>query len=179
MPKYAYFDPTVPSPSPVIGWYDADGIDYPNLPPSDHLVVMTDDAWAHRFDTLQMAVANGEVVAYTPPPPVLTPAQQAKLLLLGGLTISSTANPSLNGTYNALDQQSHIQAELISLLVNGVFADGGSSCDWPDIDGTVHTFATADQFKSFATAIAAFVAGCSKVINGSSNTLPSAAASIP
>lgn len=50
VPKYAQFDTTVSSPSPVIGWFDTDIFHYPNLPESTSLIEVTDIQWAVHFN---------------------------------------------------------------------------------------------------------------------------------
>ena len=57
-------------------------------------------------------------------------------------------------------------------MLNGAFADGGSTVAWPDASGTVHTFSVA-EFKAFASGIGAYVAALYKVLNGTLSALPS------
>lgn len=72
MPKYAQFDPSVPAPQPVIGWYDTDAFDYPNLPAAANLLELTQEQWDARLIT--PFVKNGALVAA----PVPTAAQALK-----------------------------------------------------------------------------------------------------
>lgn len=65
MPKFAQFDPAVPSPQPVIGWYDTDFANYPNLPPQASLLQLTQAQWDGRFATA--FVQNGKLVAAPAP----------------------------------------------------------------------------------------------------------------
>jgi hypothetical protein len=179
MTQYAYYDPTVGPPSPVIGWYDTSAFMYPNMPPITRLLAVSQAQWAARM-TGQWAVNNRSLVAYTPPSPPPSPAQQALVLLAAGLTITSLSTPSITGLY-ACDgvTQSHVQAELWSIILNGTFADGSMSVAWPDAaTGQNHIFPDTITFRAFATAIGSFVAGCAKVINGSSVLLPPSAATI-
>lgn len=123
--------------------------------------------------------SSGTFTPPTPPaPPAPTLAQQAAALIAAGLTITSTSTSSLDGTY-ATDpvSQQHISAEVTSILLNDTFTDGTSSIAWLDAAGASHTFTVA-QFKTFATAVAAFVSACLKCVNGQSTTLPSASATI-
>ena len=123
--------------------------------------------------------ANGTFTA--PPAPVRTLAQQAAALLSGTVTVTSASTPSLNGTYTiTATDQAHLDAEITSILLNGIFADGTSTVEWPDTatPPVNHAFTVA-QFKTLASAIAAFVAACAKCINGVSATLPSNQLSIP
>jgi hypothetical protein len=122
---------------------------------------------------------DGKTFAPPPPPPSPTLAQQAAALLAGGLAVTSTATPALNATYpttQAVQQQ--VIAEITSILLNGAFADGASTIEWPDVTGIGHAFDVA-QFKALASVIAAFVSNCIKCMNGQSATLPSATATIP
>lgn len=65
--KFASFDPNASAPQPVIGWYDADALYYPNLPPAEARCAMTDAEWAARMDG-HWAVQDGTLVPYTPQP---------------------------------------------------------------------------------------------------------------
>lgn len=120
--------------------------------------------------------------AYHPPaaPPAPTLAQQAATAISAGLTITRSSTPALDATYAVNDTtQSHIQAEMIALLVSGnaAFADGTASVAWPDIAGATHAFTIA-EFKPFALAVGAYVAALYKVMNGTLTTLPSASVTI-
>lgn len=176
----AQFDHTKPDPKKVVGWYDTTMFNYPAMPPTADLLELTADQWAGRLTNPDAwAVSGGALIAYIAPVPPPTPSQQAAALLTGGLAVTSTSAPALNGTY-AVDAaaQSHVQAEIISILVNGTFADGGTALAWPDTAGTVHTFPSVVEFKAFAMAVASFVAACAKVANGTSTTLPAATVEI-
>ncbi len=139
---------------------------------------------ATQASLVAVAVAGAwtEVTGSWPPPaPAPTLAQQAAALLSGTVTVTSASTPSLNGTYTiTAADQAHLDAEIVSILLNGTFADGTSTVEWPDTANPPvnHAFTVA-QFKTFASAIAAFVAACSKCINGVSTTLPSNQLSIP
>ena len=122
---------------------------------------------------------NGAVINYTPPPIALTPDQQAVALRNSGLTITCSSNSTLDGTY-ACDTATvgFIQAEIMSLVKNGVFADGSSSVDWPDTAKALHTF-NAAEFEAFAAAVGVFVAQIRKCLIGVSGAaLPSSTATI-
>ena len=115
---------------------------------------------------------NGTLTAYTPPVPVLTLPQQAGAMLLAGCQVASTSTAALDGTYPTDPaSQAHVTAEITSVLLNGTFADGTASIAWLDVAGAAHTF-TVLQFKTLATALAGFVSGALKVINGQAMTLP-------
>lgn len=119
---------------------------------------------------------DGTIVIGSPPPANL--AEQAAAALAAGLTVTSTKTPARNGIYPCdPDTQSHIQAEMIAILINGAFADGGSTVDWPDITGASHSFDIA-SFKALASAIGIFAALSLRVIRTNAGTLPSASATI-
>jgi len=114
-------------------------------------------------------VANGVIIPGTFVPPITT---QAQLALSEGLTVTSNSTSSLNGVYPVdTSAQNHIQAEVISIMLSGNFADGSNAVAWTDMSGVNHTFNVA-QFQSLALAIGAYVAALFKVINGSSTSLP-------
>jgi hypothetical protein len=118
--------------------------------------------------------ANGALVA--PPaadPAPLSLAQQAQMAMGLGFAVTSTGSPSLNATYPVDPQtQALISAELLAVLVNGTFADGTTSLNWPDSTGTLRTFPSVAEFKIFAAACGAYVATLYKVINGTLTSLP-------
>ena len=67
MTQYAQFDPAVPQPAPVIGWYDTAAVKYLNLPHETSLVVVTPEQWAAHYSGL-WAIKEGELVPSEPPP---------------------------------------------------------------------------------------------------------------
>lgn len=68
MPFYAQYDPTLPGPAPVQGWYDTDFASYPNMPAFDHLLLLTQDQWNSHLAGGLWAVYYGTLVPYAPPP---------------------------------------------------------------------------------------------------------------
>lgn len=117
------------------------------------------------------------------PTPVVTPMPlvDATAVLVGGLTITSTSAPALNGTYRtsgiALEG---IQAEANALMLGGstpVFADGSASLNWPDKSGGVHAFTPA-QFLELVHAVNYFVSQCAQYAGGAINIAPNATATI-
>ena len=122
----------------------------------------------------------GAIVAITPPaPPAPTPAQQATAAINAGVEITSTSTAALNATYpiNAT-AQAQISAEVTAILLNGTFADGASTVIWLDVTGAQHTFTVA-QFKTFASAVAAYVSGWTKFATGIVTTAPTQPVTIP
>lgn len=99
-----------------------------------------------------------------------------------GIIITSTATGSLNGTYPVDSvSQANINGIISYILVNNSFPAGASQLPWYDIDGEAHAFTSVDQFKSFATAVADYVAALSiySSSGGKSGALPSNAVTIP
>jgi hypothetical protein len=140
--------------------------------------VLADPAQFNPGDGLSLVADDGRAI-YAPPAPAITPAQRAAATIAAGVQITSTGTPALSGTYPADPATtSEIQAEMISLLVNGVFADGATTVQWIDTSGTPHTF-TAPQWKSLATAIGQFVAAWTKYGQGLTTTAPASTATIP
>lgn len=182
MTMYAAFDTTVSGPSPVLGWYDTNVAYNPPVDYTKMLAVTDAQIAARGLMSNRWAVSGGALVPYNPTPTPLTLPQQASNALYAGVEITSTSTPALNGLYPVdAATQSHLQAEMISLLVSGgtAFADGSTSVVWPDMASPKvnHTF-TAAEFKLFATAIYAYVAALYKVVNGSSTTIPPASVTI-
>lgn len=105
-----------------------------------------------------------------PSPPTL--AQQAQSALNSGITVNSTGTPALNGIYACdLETRSNLQAQVISILLNGTFTNGTASLQWPDISGAMHTF-DVTHFKAFATAIGNAVGTLKQIIATGAGTLP-------
>jgi hypothetical protein len=119
---------------------------------------------------------------WTPPAPGpgWNQEQSALSLLGGGLVITSTGTPALNGTYqvSGLAWQA-IQAEVNALFLSGgtTFANGGTSQAWPDASGAQHIFSVA-EFHNFAMAIANFVANCALYSTNVLTTAPPNTATI-
>lgn len=177
MTQYAYFDSTQEAPQPVLGWYDTGVFDYSSLPATNDLLVLTSTQWTNRLSG-SFAVSGGALVAYTPPSPTLTTAQQAAAAIAPGLTITSTGTPAINGTY-AIDgpTQSKIAAVEVYILKNSTFPGGVTSYPWPTLTGGV-TFPNTAVFQTWATAIADHVSALDIIIAQDSGTLPSSSVTI-
>ena len=178
MTQYAQFNPAL-SPAPVIGWYDTGALNYPNLPPASDLFAVTPSQWDSRMIG-QWAVNNSALVTYTPPTPPPTLAQQAAALIAGGITITSTGTPGLDGVY-ACDAtaQSNLQAVQTYILTNGKFPGSSGTYPWLDTTGAAHVFPSVTEFEAFASRVADFVADCTLIMLTNSGTLPVASANIP
>jgi hypothetical protein len=117
---------------------------------------------------------------YTPPAPTPpTLAQQAQTALAAPVDITSTSTPSLNGAYAITDiDQAHITAVVTNILLTGSFPGGASTYDWPDASGALHTFPSVAEFKSFATALSAYVAALIGCTTGAVSALPNSSITI-
>ncbi|MEO6147184.1 MAG: DUF4376 domain-containing protein [Sulfuriferula sp.] len=79
MPKFAYFNAAA-NPAPVLGWYDTDIGEWPNLPGSDYLIEVSAADWAIR-DSQAWQVHHRQL---EPVPGItLAQAQAAQLALIG------------------------------------------------------------------------------------------------
>ena len=167
MPKYAKFDPSAPAPSPVIGWYNTDARAYPNLPPASELVEVPADIWtAHYANTNGYAVSGGALVAYTPPPPTLTLAQQAANAAISGLTIALSGSITLAPTLFPTDIKTQKAVESMNAMARaGVLPLGSTTYPMIDVNEKWHHF-TASQYQAVAGAIGAYVAACDLIAAG-------------
>jgi len=158
MTLYAYFDYTLPDPSPVIGWIDTDF--YNNtLPDFRDLLILTQEQWdAKLSDPSGWAVSSGVLAPYTPPIPLPQQAQTTLAeKLADGIAITSASLPGVNGTY-ALDPQSTAQIFQIGSFANsfGVFPSEDTLQLYPDIDSMLHEF-SVPVFVAFLRGVASLV----------------------
>lgn len=62
--QYAQFDPEAAAPHAVIGWYDTQVFNYPNLPAGNALVPVTAAQWAAHFDNPNgWTVDSGQLIS--------------------------------------------------------------------------------------------------------------------
>ena len=184
MTQYAQYNPAL-SPAPVIGWYDTGVFTYPNLPPSTDLFEVTAAEWAARLSNPSgWAISNGALVAYTPPVPPPTLAQQAATLIASGLTITSTGTPAINGTYTVASgvpfgrEDIGTEAQFVSAFSE--FTNGSTTLEWPLIDGkTFVTFPSTTTFMAFAKAAAQYYAAVKAVAATGQGSFPSNQVTIP
>ncbi len=127
----------------------------------------------------QWTISDGAIIAFVPT--ALQQLQsQAIAALDGGLTITSTSTPALNGTYACDDaHQARINRIQGFIAANSKFPNSLAALPWPDISGTVHEFPSTAEFTAFASAVADYVMALDAVIMGISTTLPPAQATIP
>ena len=123
--------------------------------------------------------------SFSPPPaaPALTPQQAAQVaygaLIAGGLSLTSTGTPALNGVF-PIDTlaQSDIATESQFISTFSEFTNGGTvGLPWQQLSGAVVTFPTTTAFLAFAKAAGQMVAaGKLAVVQGAA--MPSAAVTI-
>jgi hypothetical protein len=117
------------------------------------------------------------------PPPAPTLAQQAANLIAAGLTITSTSTPAINGTYTVASgvpfgrEDIGTEAQFVSAFSE--FTNGGTTLEWPLMDGKFITFPTTAAFMNFAKAAGQFYAAAKAAAALGSGTLPSASVTIP
>jgi hypothetical protein len=137
------------------------------------------DGTIEFFDDTPPAVVRGVQAVYAAHDPTKTPLRaQAATLLAAGLGIVSTGTPSLNGIY-ACDPlaQADIVAIETSLNAGKGFPGGGTTMNYPDASGAMHSF-TEGNFASFASAVRDYVYALRAVMAGTSTTLPQSPATI-
>jgi hypothetical protein len=117
---------------------------------------------------------------YAPAPLAPTVAQLAATLLAGGITITSTSTPALNGTY-AIDAaaQANINAVQTYILTTPGTFPSGATQPWVDMSGAVHVFANTAQFTAFAKAAAQIAAQVTLYGAGALPSPPAMSATIP
>ena len=177
MTYFAQYDPSASAPAKVIGWYNTGAHSYPNLPSASNLLEISEAEWqAHYANPDGWAVAGGALVAFPPPAPVLTLAQQAANAAVAGLTIALSGTVTLAATMFPTDPvtQTKLGAVVTTLLATGAFPGGSASYPMLDAAGAWHTF-TAAQYKTVAGAIASYVAACDLIAAGN----PLGAAELP
>jgi hypothetical protein len=159
MAQFAYFNSAVAAPSPVIGWYDTALFDYPTLPPSADLHAVTDAQWSGRLTNPSgWAVSAGELVAYTPPAPAPTLAQQAAAASVAGIEIALNGSITLAPTPFPTDPNAQSAISMMNqMALAGTLPTGFAAYEMVDANGLWHEF-TAAQYQKIADAIADFVA---------------------
>lgn len=118
-----------------------------------------------------------------PAPIAPTLAQLATAAIAGGVTITSTGTPALNGTYAVASGvpfgREDIGTEAQFITTYSEFTNGTQTIEWPLMDGTFVTFPTTAAFLNFAKVAGQFYAACKSVAALGSGELPSATATIP
>ena len=104
-------------------------------------------------------------------------------LLGGGLTITSTSTPSLNGTYPCDQGSIDAITEVAAGDAEGEGLPGGAATvSFPDLAGVLHSF-DETQFKAWATAVRNFVGEAKQALlvarTGGTPSWPADTATIP
>ncbi len=108
---------------------------------------------------------------FSPPAPSnVTPptlAQQAAAAIAAGLTITLSGTMTLAATLFPTDPATtaKIIAVVTAINTDGTFPGGATTFPMKDSAGTWHTF-TSSQYKSVASALAAYVAALNLIIDG-------------
>jgi hypothetical protein len=166
----------------ITGFYD--GAISP-VPDGVNAIEITDAQWQTCLSNPGYTVADGALVAPTPPAPPTTAqllVQSAQTALSTGLTIT------LSGTLTIAEKvfptasvtTGKLAAVVTTLNTTNAFPGGATSYPMKDSTGAWHTF-TVSQYKVVAGAIAAYVAALDLIIDGnplSATALPAASVSL-
>jgi hypothetical protein len=183
MPQYAEIDTRITPISPVVGWYDTDAFAYGNLPNWASLVQLTPTQWSGRQNLQNWGVdQDGNLVPYTPTPPVLSISQAAVIASSAGLTISISGAINLDPTLFPIDPQtqSRLNAVVTAVAATGMFPGGTLTYPMLDSAGSWHLF-TISQYLQVASAIASHVSTLYLIADGNpfgATTLPTPVAAV-
>jgi hypothetical protein len=134
--------------------------------------------------TYQAWLASGGGATTTASPVYLFEVLQAQLFpFIPPVTITSTATPALNGRYSIdPDAQQNITALSTGIAAGKPLPGGGSTFNYPSVDGTMHAF-TGSDFLNFATAVEGYIYNYTQavgaIVAGGSVALPSSNLTIP
>ena len=160
MPKFALYEASGSQPYPVVGWYDTDLLNYPNLPAEDKLFLLTEAQWqAHLINPSGFAIDNDTLVSYSSPAAAPTLAMQGQAAIAKGLTVLSESDHTIDGTYitNGIAFGSgDIASEAQYIATFGGFTTG-SSLDWTLVGGSQVTFTSTATFLAVAKAVAQYL----------------------
>lgn len=116
----------------------------------------------------QRAAIEGVLASHSAARP--NPTIAAPALLAGGIALTSTGTPALDGTYACDDaSRARIVGEQLCIQVAGKFTNGSEQRVWHDIAGTPHQFNT-EQFTAFAEAVGQFA---DAVVTAQMSSMPS------
>jgi hypothetical protein len=109
--------------------------------------------------------------------------QVVAIVQSAGVTITSAATPTLNGTYSIDgDMRSNATALCTGVALGKPLPGGGATINYPDMTGTMHAFAAAD-FVNFSLAIEQYIyefdQALAATIAGESAPLPPSNLTIP
>ena len=123
---------------------------------------------------------NGVVTPLPAPTP--TVAQAAQALLAGGLTITSTSAPAINGTYGCADADQARFSRTFNLIQKAggsSFPNGLASLVWPLRKAPPVTFSSVSTFLAVEEAVGNFVLACDQCELTNGGTLPASSVTIP
>lgn len=170
MPKYALYDPTIPGPSPVIQWYDADFIKYETLPHEDKLFVMTEEQWEAK-KTGFWAIDNGAFVPYVRPVPL---PEQARHALHDGVKVTYPGVFETTIFPVTLEAQSRMRNVVVLLTHRGTFPGGIEKFPLMTASSTPYHL-TVEQYLAVAVKILDYAATLDLIADGN----PLEATSLP
>lgn len=175
MTKYASYNPTIPAPSPVIGWYDTEITAMLPATSSTLALVNVTSSWpANAARNNGWAISGGTLVSHTPPQSS-TLAQAAAMALGQGLTITITGSLTLSATTFPIDPTAQLKinsnVNKLNQPGNTFFNDAttGRMLDMMNPPGW-HVF-TATQYLAVAEAIGAYVTVLMEIIDGNPDNL--------
>jgi hypothetical protein len=115
-----------------------------------------------------------------PVAPPTTPAVAYGAFIAGGVTVTSTATPALDGVYPIdANTQVNITTEASFITTFGEFTTGGTiNLPWQLANGSFVEFPTTASFLAFAKAVGQLVAAA-KLALAQSNAMPGATITIP
>ena len=155
--------------------------------PSDAVVITQ-----ATHDSLMAAQSSGHIIqnnggqpqAVNPPAPSAAQVAQnaAATALANGIIVTSSNYPSLSGTYSVSPSSvANVNAVTTCILLNATFCNGNTTMQWADTSGTMHTFPTVAEFKSFATQFASYVAAVQTYADsgGTVGSIPSNTITLP
>lgn len=116
----------------------------------------TEEAFGELYDVLkqQAPTVAASVSAAWMAAGYLNREQEFDYLNTIGVVVTSTAKPTLSGTY-AIDatSQARIQGIALYMQVHSAFPNGSDTLSYPDMAGVPHVFSNTADFLNFATAV--------------------------
>ena len=126
----------------------------------------------------EMSETDPRYTAYVSAQATLSSAMNTyNSLLAGGITLTSTGTPALNGTYSTTPTAMVNTAGIATSIANGLgLPGGGATFNYRDSSGAAHAFDAA-HFLPFAAAVRDFVYHCDEamatIAAGGTATFPS------